>query len=128
MKTATDSTLSEIWRLGLHTKASLLGIAHHTHGAELVAEYACATTNVQRYSAGEKTEVVRNTSKEAMTLPAKTHWRAALDKEVSKMKNSNIYTLVPLTAVPTGNSILGSRCVLKVKADKSYKRRNVVLE
>ena len=49
-------------------------------------EYACATTNVQRYSVGEKMEVIPNTFKEAMTLPAKAHWKAASDKEVASLK------------------------------------------
>ena len=90
-------------------------------------EYACATTNVQRYSVGEKMEVIPNTSKEAMTLPAKAHWKAASDKEVASLKKNNVYTLVPATAVPAGHKIVGSRWVYKVKADKSYKGRVVVL-
>ena len=52
---ATDSTLSQLRRLGLCTEAFITGIAHQTDEAELVAEYACAATNVQMYSAGEET-------------------------------------------------------------------------
>ena len=90
-------------------------------------EYACATTNVQRYSVGEEMEVIPNTFKKAMTLPAKAHWKAASDKEVASLKTNNVYTLVPATAVPAGHKIVGSRWVYKVKADKSYKGRVVVL-
>ena len=105
---ATDSTLSELRRLGLYTKALLPDVVHQTNKAESVVEYAWATTNVQRYSVGEKMEVIPNTFKEAMTLPAKAHWKAASDKEVASLKKSNVYTLVPVTAVPAGHKIIGS--------------------
>ena len=72
-------------------------------------------------------EVIPNTFKEAMTLPAKAHWKAASDKGVASLNNNNVYTLVPATAVPAGHKIVGSRWVHKVKADKSYKGRVVVL-
>ena len=72
-------------------------------------------------------EVIPNIFKEAMTLPAKAHCKAASDKEVASLKNNNVYTLVLATAVPAGHKIIGSRWVYKVKADKSYKGRVVVL-
>ena len=124
---ATDSTLSELRRLGLYTKALLPGVVHQTNKAESVVEYACATTNVQRYSVGEKTIVIPNPFKKGMTLPAMAHWKAASDKEVASPKKNNVYILVPATAVPAGHKIVGSRWVYKLKADKSYKGRVVVL-
>ena len=72
-------------------------------------------------------EVIPNTFKEAMTLQAKAHWKATSDKEVASLKTNSVYTLVPVTAVLTGHKIIGSRWVYKVKADKSYKGRVVVL-
>ena len=62
-----------------------------------------------------------------MTLPAKAHWKAAFDKEVASLKENNVFTLVPATAVSAGHKIIGSRWVYKVKADKSYKGQVVVL-
>ena len=62
---ATDSTLSQLRRLGLYTEAFLTDIAHQTDEAESVVEYACAATNDQMYSVGEETEVVPNTFEEA---------------------------------------------------------------
>ena len=88
---ATDGTLSELQRLGLYTKALLPEVVHQTNKAESVVEYACATTNVQRYSVGEKMEVIPHTFKEAMTLPAKAHWKAASDKEVASLKADKFY-------------------------------------
>ena len=79
-------------------------------------EYACATTNVQTYSVGERMEVIPNIFKEAMILPAKAHWKVTSDKEVASLKKNNAYTLVPATAVPAGHKIVGSRWVHKVKA------------
>ena len=124
---ATDSTRPELRRLGRYTKALRPDAVHQTNKAESVVEYACATTNVQRYSLGEKMEVIPNTFKEAMTLLAKAHWKAASDKEVASLKKNNVYTLVPATAVPAGHKIVGSRWVYKVKADKFYKGRVVLL-
>ena len=124
---ATGSTLSELRRLGLYTKELLPDVVHQTNKAESVVEYACATTNVQRHSVGEKMEVIPNTFKEAMTLPTKAHWKVASDEEVASLKKNNVYTLVPATAVPAGHKIIGSRWAYKVKADKSYKGRVVVL-
>ena len=62
---ATDSTPSQLWRLGQYTEAFLTDIAHQTDEAESVVEYACAATNDQMYSVGEETEVVPNTFEEA---------------------------------------------------------------
>ena len=42
---ATDSTLSQLRRLGLYTEAFLTDIKHQTDEAESVVEYACAATN-----------------------------------------------------------------------------------
>ena len=53
---ATDNTLSELRRLGLHTKALLQDVVHQTSKAKSVVEYACFTTNFQSYLEGEKTE------------------------------------------------------------------------
>ena len=56
----TDSSLSQLRRLGLCIEPFLTDIAYQTDEAESVVEYACAATNVQMYSVGEETEVVPN--------------------------------------------------------------------
>ena len=61
-------------------------MVHQTNKAESVVEYSCATTNVRRHSVGEKMEVIPNIFKEAMSLPAKAHCKAASDKEVASLK------------------------------------------
>ena len=60
---ATDGTLSELRRLGLYTKALLPDVVHQTNKAESVVEYACATTNVQRYSVGTKWKLFQTSLK-----------------------------------------------------------------
>ena len=62
-----------------------------------------------------------------MNLPAKTQWKAASDKEMASLKKNNVYTLLPVTSVPAGHKIIGSRWVYKAKADNSHKGRVVVL-
>ena len=63
-----------------------------------------------------------------MTLLAKAQWKAASDKEVASLKKNKVYSLLPVTSVPAGHKIIGSRWVYKVKADNSHKGRVVVLE
>ena len=60
VENATDSTLSQLRRLGLYTEAFLTDIAHLSNEAESVVEYACATTNDQMYSGGEETKGAPN--------------------------------------------------------------------
>ena len=61
-------------------------IAHETHGAESTVEYAYAATNVRNCSAGENMEVILNTFKQVMNLPANAQWKADPDKEVASLK------------------------------------------
>ena len=60
---ATDSTLSQLRRLGLYTEAFITDIVHQTDEAESVVEFACAATNDQLSSVGGETEIVPNTLK-----------------------------------------------------------------
>ena len=99
---ATDSMLSELLRPGLYAKAFLTDVAHQKHEAESVVEYPFAMPNVQRYSVGEETESVQNTSKGVTTLPAKAYWNAASDEMVASLKKNDVYTLVQATAVLGG--------------------------
>ena len=96
------------------------------HPGSASTDHVTASRRSENTSVGEKMEVIPNTFKKAMTLPAKAHWKAASDKEVTSLKMNNVYTLVPATAVPAGYKIIGSHWVYKVKADKSYKGRVVV--
>ena len=65
---ATDSTLSQLRRLGLYTEAFFTDTARRTDEAESVVEYTCFATNVQIYSAVEETEVFPKTFKETTMI------------------------------------------------------------
>ena len=79
---ATDSTLSQLWRLGLYTEAFLTDIAHQTDKAESVVGYACAATNDQMYSVGEQTEVVPNTFGEATITDSRWVYKINAEKSI----------------------------------------------
>ena len=87
---ATDSTLSQLRRLGLYTEAFLTDIAHQTDEAESVVEYACAATNDQMYSVREETEVVPNTFEEAMIIGSRSVYKinAVFSPNGEKARNS----------------------------------------
>lgn len=83
-------------------------------------------TLFRRCSEGEKVATVSNTYKEAKRLPEAVRWKAASDKEVRSLEDDDVYTLVPITTIPPGNKLVGSRWVQKVKADNTFKGRVVV--
>ena len=92
------------------------------------AEYAYATTNAQlkSRSEGEKVVVIPNTFEEAMGLPEAALWKAASDRETTSQDQQHVYDLVPSTSIPTGQKSVGSRWVLELKADTTFKGRPVV--
>lgn len=53
--------------------------------------------------------------------------KAAVDKEVASLRTNNVYALLPMTAVPTGQNIIGSRWVYKINAYNPLKERLVEL-
>ena len=67
-----------------------------------------------------------NTFKEAMGLPQTARWKAASDREITSLEKQGVYELVPITAVPAGQRVIGTQWVNKVKADGTYKNRLVV--
>ena len=87
---ATDSTLSQLRKLGLYTEGFLTDIAHQTDEAESVVEYSCAATNVQMYSAGEETEVFPKTFEEARMIGS--HWVYKINAENSIGQQSLVPT------------------------------------
>ena len=84
MEIATDSTLSHFRRLGLYTEAFLTDIPHETDEAESIVEYACAATNDQMYSVGEKTGVVPNTFEEAKITGSRWVYKINAEKFIGQ--------------------------------------------
>ena len=78
-----DSTLSQLRRLGLYIEPFLTDIAHQTDEAKsLDVDYACAATNVQMYSVGEKMEVVPNTFEEATIIGSRSVYKINADNSI----------------------------------------------
>ena len=53
-------------------------------------------------------------------------WRAATRKEMDRLEELGVLTLVPRKTVPTGARIYKPQWVFKIKADHSHKARFVV--
>ena len=121
--------MRELQQLNLYTGAALPDIAHNQE-LFAFAEYAYATTNTQlqtRSEGGKKPRIVPNTFTEARKLPEAALWEAAEGKEIASLIKHQVCDLVPITSVPAGSKINGSRWVYKIKADETHKARMVVL-
>ena len=103
-------TLQQVHKLGSPKLGSYgnLDIAHQLNDTSST-EYAYATTNAQGiFSAGEKEEENPNIFKEAMGLPQAASWKAAPDRETASLEKHGVYELVPITAVPAGQGVIGT--------------------
>ena len=100
----------------------------HQFAVETVAaEVVYTITNTQpSCSGGGEPDRVLNTFKEAIGLPQAARWKTELDKEIASPEKHGVFNLVPITSVPAGHKVVGTRWVLKIKADNTYKGRLVV--
>ena len=62
-----------------------------------------------------------------MTLPQAARWKVASDKDTASLEKHGVYELVPITSVPNGQKVVGTRWVYEITADGVYKGRLVVL-
>ena len=69
---------------------------------------------------------IPNTYDEAMSSPQREEWKEACSKEMDNLRKHNVYNLVPLSSVPKGEKILGTKFVFKKKLDGRFKARLVV--
>ena len=61
-----------------------------------------------------------------MGLPQAVRWKTASDKEIASLEKHGVFYLVPITSVSARHKVIGTRWVLKIKVDSSYKGRRVV--
>ena len=61
-----------------------------------------------------------------MGLPQAARWKAASNREVASLEKHGVYELIPIVSVPTGQRVIGTLWVSKVKADGTKKSRLVV--
>ena len=66
------------------------------------------------------------TYREAMNSPDAIQWKAAMDKEMTSLKDHDVADLVPITSLPPGAKAKGSRWLYKVKATGVMKARLIV--
>ena len=122
-------TLHNIRSLALYTNIETQDISHHLENASLFAEHAyfsAASSGKHSGGGGDKLKVP-NTFKEAMSLLQAARWKAAADEDIAILKKHGVYEMVPASFVLTGQKVIGSRWVNKIKADDLFKSRLVVL-
>ena len=103
-------------------------IAHQAETASFNVEHAYIATNALGiFSGGENKEQIPNTLKEEMTPPQAARWKVASDKEIASLEKHGVYARVPVPLVPNGRKVVGTRWVYKIKADKVYNGRLVML-
>ena len=103
-------TLQRLSELELGPPCYTEDITHQAENANFNVEYAYIVTNaLGRFSGGEKKEYIPSTFKEAMTLPQAAHLKVASDKEIASLKKHDVYELVPITSVPNGRKVVGTR-------------------
>ena len=84
-------------------------------------------TNTQpSCSGGRESDRIPRTLNEAIGLPQAARWKTASDKEISSLEKHGVFDLVPITSVPAGHKVVGTRWVFKIKAQSTYKGRVVV--
>ena len=121
-------TLLNLRSLALYTNVEAQDIAHHLENGSLFEECAyVSTASAGNHSGGGDKLKVPNTFKEAVSLPQAGRWKAAADKKITSLKKHGVHELVPLSSVPAGQDVVGSRWVNEIKADDLFKRHLVVL-
>ena len=121
-------TLQRLSELELGPPCYTEDIAHQAENASFDVQYAYVATNaLESFSGGENKEQIPNIFKEAMTLPQAARWKVAPDKEIASLEKHGVYEVVPITSVPNGRKVVGTRWVYKIKVDGVYKGRLVGL-
>ena len=114
------STLHKLRQPGRYTNADMPDTAHQLDVEAVPAEVASIRTNTQpSFSGGGESDRVPNTFKEAMGLPQAARWKTASDKKIVSLEKHGVSDLVPITSVPAGHKVVGTRWVLKVKTDNT---------
>ena len=88
-----------------------------------------ATGSCDHTGLSEETDraiAIPNRNQDAINSPQSEQCKESIDQEIDTLKEHEIYYLVPTTSVPKGQKSIGSRFVLKRKADGRFKARLVV--
>ena len=114
-------TLRELRKLAFFAKGEFPD-AGHRDGMHRFAEFAYAASITQLHShSPQGTVTVPESYQQAMKLPEAELWKEAAQKEIKSLQDFK----VPISNVPTGQNVIGSKWVFKVKTDNTYKARLV---
>ena len=118
-------TLRELRKFAFFAKGKFPDVGHRD-GMHRFAEFAYAASNAQLHShSSQGTVTVPENYQQAMKLPEAELWKEAAQKEIKSLGDLKVYTLVPISNVPKGPNVIGSKWVFKVKTDSTYKARLV---
>eukprot|EP00752_Nemacystus_decipiens_P006651 g5979.t1 len=98
--------------------------AHLVYAPSFV-EYAYVTETSAQSNPDPASISLPNTFKEAKASSHSAQWTAAMNKELTSLKENNVYDLIPRKRVPAGCKVIGSRWVFKVKSNYTFKARLV---
>ena len=104
----------------------------HDDGVPLLTStaimYANGSLSVKGIAEEEKQErvIIPNKYEDSMKSRQCTQWLGAIDMEMKSLQEHEVYDLVPITSVPKGKNIIGSRFGMKQKADNRFTARLVV--
>ena len=108
---------------------SLLDSPHSTSDLDFMAQNELLRQEVRKMQqdnlAREEIRLNR-TLLHHLDSPQREEWKEACSKEMDNLRKHNVYNLVPLSSVPKGEKILGTKFVFKKKLDGRFKARLVV--
>lgn len=67
-----------------------------------------------------------NTFKEGMALPQGPRWEEASGREFASLEKHDVYEQTPTSSAQRGHRVIGTRWVMKIKADGRYQSYLVV--
>ena len=102
----------------------MLNGGHRTLGGE--RQFQCRIRvhrhqRARKLFGGGNQDQISNTFKEAITLLRAARWKMGLGQEIASLEKHGVYELAPITSVPNGRKVVGTRWVYKIKADGVYK-------
>ena len=68
-------------------------------------------------SGEEELDRIPNTFKEAIVLPQAARWKVVSDKVIASLERRGDVELIPITSVPAGHKVVGTRWMFKIKVD-----------
>ena len=108
-------TLRELQLLGPYNNKPASDYAQEMEYASLF-EYAYITQTGLQSNPDTATITLPDTFK-AMKSQHADKWKQAMDQEMGKLKENDVYDLISRADVPFNHRVIGTRCVYKVKSD-----------